>query len=346
VSTYTPPTSLPVTTTGGWARPGWYDILAEAEPHGRFGPDDREELFTDYGRLAIADQEDCGLDIVTDGEHRRLGWIEGITAALPMLEPRPARRKLGAIGIDQLEGYVLRRPLDGLESLWDFVSEYRFTRTHTERRPRVGIPGPYGLTTEIDFTPVYPTRSQCARAFVPVVRHHIQELVAAGCDYIQIEEPITPSLAADDRTAEDMARLINACVDGVNGCTFTIHICFGSFRRLPYAKRTYRGLFPALLAANVHGFSLEFAAREMAEIEMVGDWDRDRILSAGLIDIKTHYAETPEDVIERLRVCLRYRDPERLEISTDCGLRRVPRYLAKQKMSAAAEAGRRVRASG
>ena len=69
-------------------------------------------------------------------------------------------------------------------------------------------------------------------------------------------------------------------------------------------------------------------------------------LSAGLIDIKTPYFETPEDIIERVRTCLEYRDAERLEISTDCGLRRVPRYLAISKMSAAAEAARRLRATG
>ena len=96
----------------------------------------------------------------------------------------------------------------------------------------------------------------------------------------------------------------------------------------------------------MHGFSLEFGAREMAEINLVGKWDRERILSAGLIDIKTHYSETPEDIIERVLTCLKYRDPERLEISTDCGLRRVPRYLAINKMSAAAEAARRLRTSG
>jgi 5-methyltetrahydropteroyltriglutamate--homocysteine methyltransferase len=84
----------------------------------------------------------------------------------------------------------------------------------------------------------------------------------------------------------------------------------------------------------------------MAEIDLVTTWDRDRILSAGLIDIKTHYSETPEDIIERVRVCLKHRDPDRLEISTDCGLRRVPRHLAMTKMSAAAEAARRLRASG
>jgi 5-methyltetrahydropteroyltriglutamate--homocysteine methyltransferase len=346
VTTYQYPQTLPVTTTGGWARPGWWDVLAEPEAAQRFGPDDREELLTDYCRLAVTDQEESGLDILTDGEHRRGGWLDGITSTLPALEPVPPGRRLGAVGIDQLEGYVLRRPLDGVESLWDFVGEYEFVRAHTDRRPKIGMPGPYGLTTELYYTDVYRTRTECAEAFVPVLRKHIQELVAAGCDYIQIEEALTPSRGPDDRTAAGMARLINQLVDGISGCTFTVHVCFGSFRRLPYARRTYRDVFPALLEANVHGFSIEFAGREMSEIELVGGWDRERILSAGLIDIKTHYAETPEDVIERVHRCLEFRDPERLEISTDCGLRRLPRYLARRKMSAASEAASRLRASG
>ena len=66
-------TALAVTTTGGWARPGWWDVLEEAEAAGRLGPDDERELYDDYCRIAIADQERCGLDIVTDGEHRRRG---------------------------------------------------------------------------------------------------------------------------------------------------------------------------------------------------------------------------------------------------------------------------------
>ena len=345
MSSYEAPSALPVTTTGGWARPGWRDIIDEAPPD-RFGPSDARELLDDYCSLSIADQEACGLDILTDGEHRREGWIEGITAALPGIVSHPSPRRLGAIGYDMLPVYELQESLDELESLWDFVGEFRFLRERTERRPRVGIPGPYGMTTQLRFGDVYRTRRECAQAFVPAIRRHVEELIEAGCDYIQLEEPITPSYAYDDRTAGDMVELINAAVGGIGGCTFTVHICFGSFRRLPYAKRTYRTLFPTLLDAEVHGFSLEFAGREMAEIELVGGWDRERILSAGLIDIKTHYAETPDDVAERIRTCLQYRDPERLEISTDCGLRRVPRDLARRKMTAAAEAAREVRQRG
>jgi 5-methyltetrahydropteroyltriglutamate--homocysteine methyltransferase len=199
------------------------------------------------------------------------------------------------------------------------------------------------MTTQLDFTSVYRHRMQCAEAFVPAIRRDIRRLVAAGCDYIQIEEALTPGVVADNRTAGDMARLVNACIEDISGCTFLLHVCFGSFTRLPYAKRSYRGIFPTLLEAKVHGFSIEFGSREMAEIELVGEWDRDRILSAGLIDIKTHYTETPEDLIERLRICLKYRAPEKIEISSDCGFTRVPRSLAKKKLQAAAAAARRLR---
>jgi 5-methyltetrahydropteroyltriglutamate--homocysteine methyltransferase len=339
-------TPVAVTTTGGWARPGWWDVLEEGEAAGRFGPDDEKELYDDYCRLAIGDQERCGLDVVTDGEHRRRGWIENITAALPGLVRRAPTRRLGALGYDMLDVWEVTQPLDDLAWMWDFEGEYRFLRAHTDRRPRMGMPGPYGMTTELDFRDVYPSRHACAEAFVPALRAHIRGLLDAGCDHIQLEEPITPAVADDDRTPDSMVDIINKVVDGFTGCTFTVHICFGSFRRLPYAKRTYRWLFPRLLDANVHGFSLEFAGREMAEIDLVGQWDRERILSAGLVDIKTHYAETPDDLVERLRTCLEYRSPEALEISTDCGLRRVPRNLAMAKMTAAAEAARRVRRDG
>ncbi len=125
------------------------------------------------------------------------------------------------------------------------------------------MPGPYGITTELDFSQVYRTRRECADALVPAIRADIEKLVAAAHfrHYIQIEEPLTPSHATEDRTLENLVETINAVVDGITGCTFIVHICFGSFRRLPYAKRTYRWLFPALLDANVHGFSLEFGAR-------------------------------------------------------------------------------------
>jgi 5-methyltetrahydropteroyltriglutamate--homocysteine methyltransferase len=339
------PAILPVTTTGAWARPGWYDLLAPLEEE-RFGPADLEELYRDYALLAIHDQEEAGVDILTDGEVRRKSWIRFIVKNVPGLEPREIPRLLGPHGWDQQETYRLTSPVEDLESTWDYVSEYDFLRAHTDRSVKMGMPGPFGLTTQLDFGDVYPSRSACAEALVPAIRADVQRLVAAGCTTIQLEEALTPGVIADDRTAAEMVRLINKVVDGVSGCTFILHVCFGSSHRLPYAKRTYKDMFPRLLDANVHGFSIEFAAREMSEIEIVGTWDRERILSAGLIDIKTHYAETPEDIIERVRICMQYRDPERIEISSDCGFRHVPRNLTIRKYQAASEAALHLRESG
>lgn len=315
---------LAVTTTGAWARPSWNALLAEKEEEGVFGPADVDELYDDYASLAIMDQEQCGLDILTDGEVRRKSWIRNMVKSIPGLRQRPTQRLLGPAGWDTIDTYSLEEKIGDLESIWNYVPEYEYLRRRTERAVKVGMPGPFGITTQLDFTPAYRTRSECAEALVPAIKEDLKRLVAAGCDRIQIEEALTPGVVADDRTASAMVRLINECVDGLSGVTIMVHVCFGSYFRLPYSKRSYAGLFPQLLDANVHGFSLEFGAREMAEIDMVGKWEPDRILSAGLIDIKTHYAETPQDIIDRARVCLRHREPESLEISSDCGFRHVP----------------------
>lgn len=345
---YDAPKTLKVTTTGAWARPGWHDIVSQHEASGELGPEDLDELYRDYAVLAIDDQERCGLDILTDGEVRRKSWIRFIVQNVPGLERRPLRRRLGPAGWDTQETYTLTQQIgDSLnDGIWNYASEHQFLRSQTDRQTKICLPGPFGITTQLDFTEVYKSRTECAEALVPSVRADVQKLAAAGCTYIQLEEALTPGVAADDRSPESMSRLINQVIEGISGVTFILHICFGSSQRLPYAKRTYRDLFPKMLDCNVNGFSLEFAAREMAEIEMVANWDRERILSAGLLDIKTHYAERPEDVEERIRTCLKYREPEFLEVSSDCGFRHVPRNLTVRKYLAASEAARRVREAG
>lgn len=345
---YKSPSALKVTTTGAWARPGWYDIVSKHEGTGEFGEEDLTELYRDYAVLAIDDQEKCGLDILTDGEVLRKSWIRFIVQNVKGLEPIQKPRKLGPIGWDSQETYRLTQKIgDSLnEGIWDYTAEHEFLSGETDRETKICVPGPFGITTQLDFTDVYKSRTHAAEALVPAVRADVLKLAQAGCKYIQLEEALTPGVAADDRSPESISKLINQVIDGVDGVTFILHICFGSSQRLPYAKRTYKDLFPAMLDCNVDGFSLEFAAREMAEIEMCKDWDRERILSAGLLDIKTHYAETADDVEERIRECLKYREPEFLEVSSDCGFRHVPRNLTLRKYQAASQAATRVREQG
>jgi hypothetical protein len=196
------------------------------------------------------------------------------------------------------------------------------------------------LQSAYDFSPVYRNRRDCAEALVPAIRRDIQDLVAAGCDYIQIEEPLTPSHAAEDRTAENLVDLVNK----------------GRRRRQRLHVRRAHLLWlvppPAVRQAHLPLAFPGTARRPRARVQPGIRRPRDgrdrpgRKMGPGAGPLRradrhqTRYYETPEDIIERVHTCLEYRDPERLEISTDCGLRRVPRYLAISKLSAATEAAR------
>jgi 5-methyltetrahydropteroyltriglutamate--homocysteine methyltransferase len=183
----------------------------------------------------------------------------------------------------------------------------------------------------------YPDRPSLAEAFVPAIHEEIKRLAAAGCTFVQLDEPATPGYGYDPHDAKDIARLFNACVEGIEGVRFGLHICFGSFRKITYAKRTYAHYFPDLLEARVDQFAFEFANRELYEIEKFAEWAPDRELCVGIVDVRTHYLETAEDVAERARRCLEHIPADRLCFSPDCGLRYVPRWLALGKLRALAD---------
>jgi len=128
------------------------------------------------------------------------------------------------------------------------------------------------LQSAYDFSPVYRHRCDCTEALVPAIRRDIQDLVAAAATTSRSRSRCPPR--TQPRTVPRKTWSLSSTRSSTSSavCTFVVHICFGSFRRLPYAKRTYRWLSPALLDANVHGFSLEFGDREMAEIDLVGKW--------------------------------------------------------------------------
>ena len=139
-----------------------------------------------------------------------------------------------------------------------------------------------------------------------------------------------------------MATIFNATVEGVNA-KLAMHICFGNHHGRPLVKRTFRKLFPGVLDAKADQFVLEFANREMAEIDFWKEVGRRKELGAGLIDQKSFYVETPEDVAERIRVALKYVPAEKLWINPDCGFNPTPRWIALPKLKAMVEGTKIVR---
>jgi 5-methyltetrahydropteroyltriglutamate--homocysteine methyltransferase len=120
-------------------------------------------------------------------------------------------------------------------------------------------------------------------------------------------------------------------------------MCFGNYRGRAVGHRSYRPLFPHLARAKVSQLALEFASREMAEIELAREIRPPMGLAAGLVDVKNTWAEPPELVAERLLKVLKFIDPERVHVTPDCGFSQTARFIATGKLANMAEGVRRVR---
>ena len=120
-------------------------------------------------------------------------------------------------------------------------------------------------------------------------------------------------------------------------------MCFGNYRGRAVGRRSYRPLFPHLARAAVQQLALEFASREMAEIELAAEIKPPMGLAVGLVDVKNTWVEPPELVAERLRTVLRHIDAERVHVTPDCGFSQTARYVAVRKLAAMVEGVRLVR---
>ena len=265
------PGGLLTSVVGSHARPSWFVSGIAAAERGEFGPADLAEMLDDAVDLALRDQERAGIDVVSDGEMRRAGFFTAeFYRHLTGVRARPSDRLLGAGGHDQQHRFDVLEPIAAPDGL-GVVEEFRFASTRTDRPLKVTIPGPYTLSGRLAYGPgqVYGHRNDAAEAFVPILRAELEGLVAAGATFIQIDDP---SPAIHPEAPSDFAALFNASVEPVIGrVRLGAHLCFGNFLGRPLARRTYRPVLDAMLGFRVDELVLEFANREMAEVEILGE---------------------------------------------------------------------------
>ena len=176
-------------------------------------------------------------------------------------------------------------------------------------------------------------------ALLPLVNREMKALVEAGVDFIQLDEP---SFACHPEQPEHFLEVIARTVDGVRA-KVSMHLCFGNYRGRAVGWRSYRPLFPHLARAAVQQLALEFASREMAEIELAREIKPPMELAVGLVDVKNTWVEPPELVAERLRLVLEHIEPERVHVTPDCGFAQTARFLACRKLANMVEGVRLVR---
>lgn len=323
---------LPTAGVGSYSMPGWLERAKNDYLLRRITAHDLEEMHDAAVKAAIKDQEIAGVDIVSDGELRRDNMIDYFAMRLPGVEIDHASKKFYYDFYDSV--VRARMPMAPL----GLTEDFRFLRRFTERRTKLSITGPHSLVKRIR-NEYYPSEEAFAIEIARVMNLELRELVRAGAEEIQIDEPYYSGFPEDLPWG---VRAVNALADGIDA-RLSLHICYGNRYGKPSWEGSYRYLFPSILETRVHQLTLEFARRGGDDIQLFKEFPASFTLGLGVVDVKLHDVETPAIVAERIRRALAILPPERLAINPDCGLLHLPRAVAFGKLGAMVEGARIVR---
>ncbi len=292
---------------------------------------------------AVKDQVSLGLEIVGDGEGYRenMYWfyqkrMDGIT-----MEDM-TYKSFGDAGF----GIDCARLVGELgETRWHLASKWKTAREAAPAGVQVKqtVTGPHMLSrfTVNERPDLYEDEIAVARAFVEVLVRELEEVVDAGCDYIQFDEPVL-TLSPDQ--AGWAADVLNELIDKLpSHVRIGVHICGGN----PHRKRVYFGKYTdmvdGLRKLKIDEISLEHCTLHYNLMDLWSEWDFKGDLMLGVIDQRSDEIETPEVIWQRTEPALAYFGPDRLLLSSECGCGHVPLEITRAKMKALSEACRQFR---
>lgn len=323
---------LRTTVIGSYPFPSWLEFASQHLE--KFGTNEFAELQNDAVIIAIHDQVEAGLDVITDGEQSRLdfnlsfyGYLQGIES-----NEKPLR-VFGPPAHDQRGKHNIVGELTAPGGLGAVEEYQRLVRlAPTGPTLKASVPGPYTLSGRLNPNQQYPDRYAITEALLPMVRAELEALVEAGCKEITVDEPSMSCYAYKEDTKR-FVDIFNRTVAPVVGKThLSTHLCFGNFKARAVGPRQYAPMFPNFLEMRVDEIHLEMASREFSELEMIEEIAKVKDVAVGIVDVKSYYIETPEDIASRVRHCLKYAPPERLSFAPDCGLSQTARWASRLKL--------------
>jgi len=283
-----------------------------------------EEAQDDATRLAVADMERAGIDVVTDGEMRRESYSNRFATALDGVDldrPGVALDRTGHENpVPRVVGPIRRaRPVE--------VRDVEFLRSLTTRRIKITVPGPFTMTQQAQ-NDHYEDGRSLALAYADAVNEELRDLKAAGADVVQIDEPYLQ--ARPEQAREYAVEAIDRALDGIDGDA-VLHTCFG-YAHIVRDRLTGYPFLRELADCRATHLSLE-AAQPDLDPEVLREVS-DKVVVLGVLDLGSREAETPDVVAERIRRALTVLPPERLVVAPDCGMKYLSRELAFQKLEA------------
>ena len=335
---------LPTTVVGSYPQPDWLvnrEMLSKTVPRTRMQEiwrvEDRflEQAQDDATLLAIRHMEAAGVDIVSDGEIRRESYSNRFATALEGIDLENPGKVVARGGrVTEVPRVVSKiRRTRAVEK-----RDMEFLRRHTSRVAKMTLPGPFTMSQQAK-NEFYDDVEELVMDLAAAVNDEAHDLVAAGADIIQLDEPWVRN---DPEAARRYAvKGINRALQGIKVPTI-VHLCFGYAAVVPgETKPTGYSFLAELAECNAAQISIE-AAQPKLDLGVLNDLAGKTIL-LGVLDLGDKSAETPEVVAARIREGLKYLSPERLIPAPDCGMKYLSRELAFAKLKALAEGAAIVR---
>jgi 5-methyltetrahydropteroyltriglutamate--homocysteine methyltransferase len=325
---------LETTIAGSLPKPAWL-----AKPRMLWAPWQLEgealaEAKRDATLLALKEQEDAGIDIVTDGEQARQHFVHGFLELIEGVDF--ARRVTMGIRNNRYNAEVptVTRPLRRKSNVHGF--EAKIARAHTRRRLKFTLPGPMTIVDTIADAH-YGDKVALAMAFAALLNEEARELAEIGVDVVQFDEPAF-NVYMNEVTEWGIAALHRAIED--LPCKTAVHICYGYGIKanidwkssLGAEWRQYEAIFPALATSRVDQVSVECAGAKVP-LELLGLLNGKDVL-LGVVDVASERVETPEEVAATIEQASRFVPVERIYPCTNCGMAPMDRSLAISKLVA------------
>jgi len=325
--------NLRTTVIGSYPLPGWYEYAFSNISS--FGEYDRNELINDAVTTAVGDQITAGLDVITDGEMSRRDFNLSFYRFIEGLEEESKNiRHFGPPAHDQRGKYNIVEQLNAPNGL-GIVKDFERLKKLSPLNPpllKASIPGPYTLSGRIIPNKQHPDRYAITEALLPLVRSELEELIKAGCKEITIDEPSMSCYAYRENPIK-FVDIFNRTIESIIGkANLSIHLCFGNYKGRAVSPRVYKPMFPSFLDMKVDEIHVEMASREFSELEIIKEIVKHKNVAIGIVDVKSYYIESVDEISVRVNKCLQYAPPERLSFAPDCGLSQTARWAAKEKL--------------
>jgi 5-methyltetrahydropteroyltriglutamate--homocysteine methyltransferase len=330
---------IAATTIGSFPRPTWLAQTDRSRALFRLEGAVLKEAQDDATALSIHTQERIGLDLLSDGEQRRTGFINHILTAFNGVDleheavKQIYRRRDQPRPVPRVVGKISRR-------VPAIVEDLRFAKAQTTKPIKMDVPGPM---TVIDSTLVEYYKDEAAMAMdvAAALNQELRDLQAAGCDVLEIDEPAMTRY--HEKVFAYGAKALDRCLEGIHVPT-VVHLCYGYPGGVGQQHEyEYPELLIELMKTRIGGFGVEFARSgyDPAVLAIA----KGRIVMFGCVDPSDTPVPPLGSVVERVHTALKYVEPNYLWLAPDCGLMTISRELANAKAKLLVDAAREVRKS-